>query len=256
MLRKIQLLTERITSILASWPSVDSVLSMNPTETDAIDPYFALVFDVYYEGEIPSIEDRQAMYDNPGAFESSAVVEKDRFFLDGLPIRIEFKKAKILEDFVLNGYDARWAFGTAGTYVIYRVVNGKILFKRTDRLERVRDALEHCPPEFWRRIREAQQAKMEHYLSDLGGAAMKDDRYFYFISLSGFMRSCVSALFAINRRFEPSDRQMADSLGELTTLPEDFPGRWSNLLRTDDSVYPQKRYQIAQLITRDVLALD
>jgi len=49
---------------------------------------------------------------------------------------------------------------------------------------------------------------------------------------------------------------MADSLAELTVLPEDFSGRWSNLLRTDDSVYPQKRYQIAQLITRDVLALE
>ena len=57
---------------------------------------------MYYDGEIPSSEERQAMYDNPGAFESSAVVEKDRFFLDGLPIRIEFKKAKILEDFRNN----------------------------------------------------------------------------------------------------------------------------------------------------------
>lgn len=256
MLRKIEFLTERITAVLASWPSVDSVLSMNPSETDAIDPYFALVFDVYYDGEIPSSDERQAMYDNPGAFESSAVVEKDRFFLDGLPIRIEFKKVKILEDFVRNGYDARWAFGTVGTYVIYRVVNGKILFKRTDRLERVRAALKNCPDAFWLRIREAQQSKMEHCLSDLGGAAMKDDRYFYFISLAGFMRACVSALFAINRRFEPSDRQMADSLAELPVLPEDFSGRWSNLLRTDDSVYPQKRYQIAQLITRDVLALE
>jgi hypothetical protein len=120
----------------------------------------------------------------------------------------------------------------------------------------MRSAFSDSPSEFWERLLETYQQKMEHCLSDLGGAALKDDKFFYFVSLSGFMRTCVSALFALNRQWEPSERSMTGALMGLAKLPEDFDGRWSTLLRTDGSVDPARRYQIAQLIARSVFALD
>ncbi len=119
----------------------------------------------------------------------------------------------------------------------------------------MRGALAESPGEFWMRLRETHQLKLEHSLSDLGGAALKDDRFFYFVSLAGFMKACASALFALNRQWEPSDRHMTGALMGLPKLPDDFTGRWSTLMRTDGSVDPARRYQIAQLIARSVFSL-
>jgi hypothetical protein len=151
-----------------------------------------------------------------------------------------------------------WIFGVAGngTYIIYRLTNGSILYKKTDWLDRMRRSIADSPDEFWVRLRETYQQKMEHSLSDLGGAALKDDKYFYFVSLSGFIRSTASALFAINRQWEPSERQMTSALMALPSLPEDFDGRWAMLMRTDGSIDPARRYQIAQLIVMSVFVLE
>lgn len=230
-------------------------MSCEASDTDTLDPYFALVLDVYCYASIPSSEERQALFENPGAFETSQTGDKDRFFIDELPIRLEYKKTRTIEDLVNNSFDSIWIYGGSGTYIIYRLVNGKKLYAKSDWLERMRGALAESPGEFWMRLRETHQLKLEHSLSDLGGAALKDDRFFYFVSLAGFMKACASALFALNRQWEPSDRHMTGALMDLPKLPDDFTGRWSTLMRTDGSVDPARRYQIAQLIARSVFSL-
>lgn len=255
MMHKVERLASKLTSVVSSWPGVESVVSCEASETDVLDPYFALVLDVYCYGSIPTSEERQALFENPGAFETSQNGDKDRFFIDELPIHLEYKRTRIIEDLVTNSFDSMWMFGSSGTYMLYRLANGKKLFAKSDWLERMRAALADSPAEFWMRLRETYQQKMEHSLSDLGGAALKDDRFFYFVSLAGFIRSCASAIFALNRQWEPSDRHMTGALMELPTLPDDFQGRWSTLMRTDGSVDPAKRYQIAQLIARSVFSL-
>ena len=256
MMHKVERIASKLTSIISAWPEVESVLSCEASETDVLDPYFALVLDVYYDGAIPGRDERQSLYDNPGAFETSSSGEKDRFFLESLPIHIEYKHASALENVIGNQFDSMLVFGSSGTYILHRLVNGTILYKRNDRIERIRESLNHSPLEFWQHLREVNQQKMEHCLSDLGGAALKDDRFFYFVSLSGFMRAFVSAIFAANRQWEPSDRHMSAALLALPILPEDLQGRWAQLLQTDGSVDPERRYQIAQLITRRVFALE
>jgi len=144
----------------------------------------------------------------------------------------------------------------SGTYMFYRLVHGKVLFQRSDWIDRVRDSLQETPDDFWDRLRETYQYKMEHCLSDLGGAALKDDRFFYYMSLTGFAKACSSALFAKNRRWEPSDRQLTDALTALPVLPEDFTSRWALLMRTDGGATPERKYQTAQLMARSVFALD
>ena len=255
MVHKVERIAKKLNAVISSWPGVECILSCEASETDLLDPYFALVLDVYCSAPIPPSAERQAMFVDPGAFETSRSGEKDRFFLESLPIHIEYKRTKTIDYLVERHFDAMWLYGATGTYMLYRFVNGAALFSRSDWLSSTRQALSDINPEFWERLAEAYAMKMEHCLSDLGGAALKDDRFFYFVSLAGFMRACASALFARNRQWEPSERHMTDALMALPRLPEDFEGRWSLLLRTDASVEPSKRFQVAQLIARSVIGI-
>ena len=255
MKHAVERLAERLTGVISSWPGVECVLSCEAAEADVLDPYFALVLDVYCSGRVPDDEIRQAAFGDPGAFESSRGREKDRFFLEGLPIRIEYKRCSIVDEIQEKRFDLMWVYQSSGTYFFYRLAEGKVLFKRSDWIDRVREGLKDTPDEFWLGLKETHLFKMEHSLSDLGGAALKDDRYFFIVSLAGFLRSTVSTLFAVNRRWEPSDRHLTEALMALPTLPEDFQGRWDMLIRTDGSVEPERKYQVAQLIARSVFAL-
>lgn len=255
MKHNVERLAGRLTTVLASWPAVDCVLSCEASETDVIDPYFALVLDVYCDGDIPDDAARQAAFDDPGAFETSHGREKDRFFLDGLPIRLEYKRKSRVEEILDGGFTSVDVLKGSGTYLFYRLANGSVLFSRGAWIESVRARLETAPVALWDGLRQAHQYRMEHSLSDLGGAALKDDRFFYYISLAGFMKACASVLFAVNRQWEPSDRYLTGMLLALPKLPEDFAGRWASLTRTDGSINPERKYQVAQLIARSVFAL-
>lgn len=256
MMHRVERLAGKLTSILSSWDGVECIQSCDASDTDVLDPYFALVLDVYCTGPIPDSDARQAQFDNPGAFETSRSGEKDRFFLEGLPIRLEYKNTVHIAAMVDDSCGAMLAHGGIGSYVAYRLLQGTVLFSRTDWIDRMRRELGHIPEEFWERLLEMSRQKMEHSLSDLGGAALKDDRFFYHVSLAAFMRATASTLFAHNRQWEPSERHMTDALMALSDLPEDFAGRWATLVRTDGAVDPSRRYQVAQLIARSVLASD
>ncbi|MBN1518669.1 MAG: DUF4037 domain-containing protein [Spirochaetales bacterium] len=255
MKHRVERLAERLTSVLASWPMVECVLSCEASETDVLDPYFALVLDVFCSGDIPDDQVRQEAFENPGAFESSRAKEKDRFFLEGLPIRIEYKQVGSVDEILEKRFNIMWVYRNSGTYLFYRLVDGKVLYKRSEWIDRVREGLSRTPPEFWERLKETHLFSMEHSLSDLGGAALKDDWYFFMTSLVGFMRACISTLFAINQAWEPSDRHMTEALNALAVLPEDFQGRWATLLRVDGSATPERKYQVAQLVAKSIFSM-
>ncbi len=255
MKHRVELMAERLTAILASWPGVSCVLSCDASETDILDPYFALVLDIYCNGDIPSVEERITAFDNPGAFESSQAGCKDRFFLDGLPIHLEYKKTSLLDFAIKDEKDHSWIHNVPGTYFLYRIVHGTVFYRNSDWIDKVRFGLGATPLEFWTDLRETWQFKLEHHLSDLGGAALKDDRYFYYVSLAGFMKSCASILFAINKAWEPSDRNLTSSLLELPVLPDDFSGQWGGLTRTDSRLNPERIFQLAQRTAKSIFML-
>lgn len=255
MKHNVERLAERLTTVVASWPAVECVLSCEASETDVLDPYFALVLDVYCDGDMPSDGERQAAFGDPGAFESSRGGEKDRFFLDGLPIRLEYKSCGVIDRIISDGFKLGGMLKGPGTYLFHRIANGGVLHSRTAWIDGIKASLANPPETLWADLREAEQFRMEHSLSDLGGAALKDDRFFYYVSLAGFMRACASVLFAVNRQWEPSDRNMTAVLLTLPTLPEDFQGRWGMLTRTDGTVTPERKYQVAQLVARSIFAL-
>ena len=249
-------IAKHLTAIISSWPGVECILACEASRIDVMDPYFALVLDVYYSGTIPGIAERQAILDDPGAFQTSRGGEKDRFFLDGLPIRVEYKKTKSFDQLISKPYDMLWLLSSSGSYIIYRFLNGEKLFARSDWLDSVKLAINDIKPEFWEQLAENYNFKIEHALSDLGGAALKEDSYFYLVSLTGFLKACVSALFAYNKEWEPSERLLTEELMKLPALPKGFSGLWELLLKTDGSVEPSKKYRIAQQIAASIIKLE
>jgi len=262
MKRKVERLAESITSVISSWEAVECLTLGEQSESDVLDPYFALVLDVYLRASPPGVDERQAAFakavGQPGAFETSASRSKDRFFIDGLPVRVEYKNVGMIDDVMerCKGPDSQivWIFKNSGTYMFYRLINCRILYKKSDWILGVRKEIGDLPPAFWEGLRDAVLSKMEHYLADLGAASYSDDGYFYGVSLAGFTRYAAAALFTANRRFEPSHRYASAQLSTLKSLPDNFLGRWETLLRSDLDISRSQKYEVAELIARSVLA--
>jgi hypothetical protein len=262
MKRKVERLAQEITAAIAAWDSVECVTLGEHSESDVLDPYFALVIDAYLRASPPTVEERQSAFakavGQPGAFESSASRSKDRFFIDGLPVRVEYKSVSMIDDVMARckGPDSQivWIFKNSGTYMFYRLINSRVLYQKSDWLDSIRADLADLSPSFWEGLRDAFLSKMEHYLADLGAASFSDDGYFYNLSLSGFIRYAAASLFTANQRFEPSHRYVSSQLRELKSLPDDFLGRWETLLRSDLDISRNQKYEVAELIARSVLA--
>lgn len=251
---KVERIAESLTAAIASWDAVECVCLGEVSEEDVLDPYFAIVLDVYHRGPVPLPEERRRAFHEPGAFESSQIQPKDRFFIEGLPVRVEYKSTGSVEELLERGAEALWILKNSGTYIFYRLERGRALFQRSDWLESVRTRLRALPLALWEGLREVFQAKMEHFLADLGAAARRDDSFFYFVSLTGFLRYTAATLFAINRRFEPSHRSIEEHLRALKRLPDDFFGRWETLLRSKADFSREQRYKVAELIAKSVIA--
>ncbi len=259
MKRKTKSLADRFVAIISSWSSVECVALNEAALPDTLDPYFALILDVYHHGPVPSVADRKVQYgDDIAAFETSTLQHKDRFLVNGLPVRIELKAVKKVDDLV-NVADQRmdqlWLLKDSGTYMFYRLSRGEILFRRSDWIDQVRSRLSSLSEEFWQRMRATAQSKMEHYLSDLGAALIQGDDFHYLVSSALFIKSACLVLFCVNKRFEPSHRAYYSQVKELPVLPDAFIGRFDSFLRNDAEMTMERKYSIAQLMARALIAL-
>lgn len=265
MKRKVERLASSITEAVSTWDSVECVTLGEHAESDILDPYFALVIDVYLRGSPPTAEERQAAFaeslGQPGAFESAVSRSKDRFFIDEIPVRVEYKNVDMLDDAIARskGPDAEfvWVLKNSGTYMFYRLQYSKVLYKKSDWIDGARREIAELSPGFWEGLREACQSKMEHYLSDLGAASCSDDGYFYSVSLAGFVRYTAASLFMANKRLEPSHRDISEKLRSLPSLPPDFLERWDGLIKPglqpgiDQNA--MRTYKLAELIALSVI---
>jgi hypothetical protein len=263
MKRNAERIAESITSVVSSWKDVECVALGEHSEADVLDPHFALVIDVYLRGSPPPVEERKAAFagvvGQPGAFESSVDLSKDRFFIEGLPLRVEYKSVTMIDDAIARckGPDSTlvWIFKNSGTYMFYRLQSSRVLFSRSDWIGQARKDILSLPEVFWNGLRDAFTAKMEHYLADLGAASFGDDGYFYGVSMAGFTRYAAAAIFMANHSLEPSHRYVSARLRELKRLPDNFVGRWEMLLRPDSGISGAQKYEVADLIVRSVIAL-
>ena len=256
---KTKLLVERFASILSQWPGVECVSLNEAALPDTLDPYFALILDIYYRDSIPDPEERHRLYgDDLEAFETSGKGGKDRFLIKDVPIRLEYKPIKMIEELVAiadTRHDSLWLIKDSGTYSFYRLSRGEIIFSRNDWILNIRSRLANLGEEFWQIMRNAHESKMEHFLSDLGAALMRGDDFFYLISSAGFIKSACLTLFCINRRFEPSHRAYYKKVLELKVLPDAFPAYFETFLRSDPELTMERKYSLAQFIARGIVTL-
>jgi hypothetical protein len=261
---KVDRIVRSVTGAVSSWEEVECVTLSEHSESDVLDPHFALVIDVYLNGEPPSAAKRQeafaAAVGQPGAFESSVFTLKDRFFIEELPLRVEYKHAKMIDEVVARSKEPDsalvWVFKNSGTHMLYRLQNSRVLYQKSDWIKRVRHDISHFPDAFWKGLHEAFIMKMEHYLTDLGAAALGDDGYFFGVSMAGFTRYTAASLFMVNRKLEPSHRYISTKLRELKRLPDNFLGRWETLLRSDGEISGAQRAEVAELIARSVISFE
>ncbi|MDR0601989.1 MAG: DUF4037 domain-containing protein [Treponema sp.] len=254
---KTKLLVDRFAKTLSEWPAVECVSLNEAAFSDTLDPYFALILDVFYSGSIPDAAERCRLYGaDVAAFESSA--SKDRFLIGNIPVRLEYKSTGKIEDLLSiaeTKLDYIWLIKDAGTYGFYRLACGEIFFSRSGWITEIRKKLENLGDVFWQEMRLASQSKMEHYLSDLGAAVLQGDGFNSLISSAGFIKSACLTLFCVNRRFEPSHRAYFKQTLQLPVLPESFDAEFDCFLRDDPEITMERRYSVAQLIARSVIAL-
>jgi len=256
---KTRKLVERFADILSGWPGVECITLNEAALPDTLDPYFALIMDVFISAPIPGPQERCAAYgDDVAAFESSGQNEKDRFLIGDIPVRLEYKSIRQIEELVSiadTSVDSLWMIKGSGTYGFYRLANGEIVFSRGKWIKDIRKRLGNIGEVFWNEMRGAAQSKMEHFLSDLGAASFQGDEFHYLLASAGFIKAACLSLFCANRRFEPSHRAYYKQVLELPLLPDKFPGALENFLDGGPGETMERRFSIAKLIAKGIVLL-
>lgn len=255
---KVRELADKLVSAISAWEQVECICLNEAATTDTLDPYFALILDVYIRGQIPPESVRVAAFPPHSVFETSPTSTKDRFMVADLPVRIEYKMVDRVEELTaiaLRSGSDLWKIRDSGTYMFYRLVHCKPLFQRTDWLVAETGKLSDLGNSFWSRMRLFYQSTMDHYLSDLGASILRDDAFHYMISASNFIKYACATLFMENGQFEPSHRGYLDQIAALKTLPDDFAGRFESFLRPDSELPPARKYEIAKLIACSIVNL-
>jgi hypothetical protein len=266
MKQKTKLLADRLVKIISRWPGVECISMNEASLGDTLDPYFALILDVFCAGPVPLSAEREIAFADSGAandgnisaFETSNQGKKDRFLVGDLPVRIEFKSTTRIEELVSfadTRQDSLWFIKDSGTYGFYRLARGILVFNRSGWIDRIRERLSRVDGKFWNQIREMNQSRMEHFLNDLGAALYQRDNFFYLMSSSGFIKYACLTLFCINRRFEPSHRAYYDQVITLPVLPEGFAAQFESFLNGGADFTEERRYSLAQLMARGIVSL-
>jgi hypothetical protein len=255
MKRRVESAIKQVTEVLRGWECVHAITLGEPLGEDFFDPYFFVSIDVYVSGSLPALEKRFEAFSFVGAFESSEVNQKDRFILDEIPVRVEYRDVLKVRELIQGKGTFLSTLKDSGTYYLYRIDNCEILHQRGTIIDDFRVTLRDLPESFWHHIRLIFQARMEHYLGDLGAAVIRQEPLFFLLSSAGFIRNVCSALFALNRKFEPSARVLAAETLKLPLLPEPLRGRLDTFLRSDSEISPDRKREIAELMAKSILSL-
>ena len=255
---KTKLLVDRFTQILSSWKGVECITLNEAALPDTLDPYFALILDIFYSDPIPKAEERFSLYgDDVAAFEIAGQSEKDRFLIGDIPVRLEFKKIGKIDELIsiaCSKLESFWFIKDSGTYSFYRLANCEIVFSRSDWIHGVRKSLKNIGDNFWNEMRSAVQSKMEHFLSDLGAACFQKDKFHYLIASAGFIKTACLTLFCINKCFEPSHRAYYKQVCELPILPDSFCAEFQTFLNISPGDL-ESRFSLAKLIAQKIVMM-
>ena len=256
MKRKVRRIAGNLAERLSHVDGVQAVLLGEAADIEVFDPYFTIDLDVYTAGAPPSIEARSTLLPGMDALRDVAGCCRGQVPAGGAA------REHPLHPFRRRGPDAlriseqTWVFHEPGTNALYRIEHGEVLFKKGTWLEESRAALAHVPRQFWWQARLRAFSLAERALSDLGAAAHRADSLFFLVSSSRLARCVASFLFALNHRFEPSDRMLAEQIATLPILPDRSSwDRLDNFIRQIGDMTMEAKREIAQHIVRSLIPL-
>jgi len=255
MKRKVRRIAGNLAERLSHVEGVQAVLLGEAADIEVFDPYFTIDLDVYTAGAPPNIEARSTLLHGMDAFETSPVAAVDRFLLEELPASIHYIRSADVDRMLFRISEQTWVFHEPGTNALYRIERGEVLFQRGTWIEESRAALAHVPTQFWWQARLRAFSLAERALSDLGAAAHRADSLFFLVSSSRLARCVASFLFALNRRYEPSDRMLAEQIATLPGLPDGFVGQLDNFIRPIGDITMEAKREIAQHIVSSLIPL-
>lgn len=254
MKQKAREAVEQLRSALESWQEITAV-GLHAYGDDLYDPYFALSLDVYTKTPVREPSAREPAFGNAGAFESSLLTHKDRFLLNQIPVRLEYKLTDRFDGLVAAAMNGDCHLRDARTYAFRRVVDAEPIISRGTWFTTMRASLTRLPDRFWTELRASQSATAEHLYADVSAAAMRDDAFYYTMASGRFVVGLCALLFTINRQFEPSPRRFRGEVLDLPTLPDSFPANLENFVRQDSGLSMSQRAELAELMVTSVLSL-
>ena len=255
MKRKVHKIAATLAERLSRLDGVQAVLLGEAADIEVFDPYFTIDLDVYILGAPPSMEARRVLLPDLQAFETSPVAPVDRFLVEELPASVHYLRSADVDRMLLRITEQTWVFHEPGTNTLYRLERSEVLASRDSWLEEARSVLAQVPAQFWWHARLRALSLAERALSDLGAAANRSDDLFFLVSAARLARCVASFLFAANRRFEPSDRMLAERIAALPVLPDGLVGRLDNFIRPIGEVSREARREIAEHIVRSLIPL-
>lgn len=256
MIQKINQLVERILKDVASGPEVECVQRIPYHGGGMLEsPLFCLKLDVFFRGDIPAFPQRLAGLQDLQYLETSLSREKDRFFLDKVPIHLDYKTVGRIDAELAALTDPAEGLRQETTYGLFRLFHGIPVHTKTAWIREVKSRLESLPEEFWSFQRRNLAGRLEHLISDMAAAVFNRDGLFFQVAQSRFLETLAEILFAINRQFLCPPEELKFQIDGLEILPAGFTGWFDSLLREDSGFDRERRLSLARHLTEGVLAL-
>jgi hypothetical protein len=223
---------------------------------EVFDPYFVIDLDVYHRGPEPPPQERRLLLGNPVAFQTHGHRNADTFTMEDLPVRVQHSECGRIDLNLSRAREGSWVYHREmGTNPFYRIQRSQLLFERGDWYTRCSRALGTLPEGFWDHVKAEARGWVEGSLHDLSAASYRSDDVFFVVASSRFVRSLCAFVFAANRRFEPDGRMIHRELVSLASLPSEFMVRFDSFVRQSPLLSPDKRRELAELLSRSILGL-
>ncbi len=251
MLQEIEKYVKQIKDALCSCDGLECLSWLCYSE-DTADPQFVLAFDAYTHKEISKVT-RRELFSFTSLFESSRMSAKDRFFIDEIPIHIDYKFCKTINQELKSVSSTVPRYKSLSTYSLWRITFARIVFEQSNWFSAIQKDLTNLPDSFWNRQERALRATIEHSMMDINAAVFTGDNLVFYLATAQVIRYICRILHVRAKSFDPTERILYKSLRELHSVSQELINRIDILLEPTAALTQNQRVELLNLIVKDVI---
>lgn len=255
MIQKINQQVETILHGLAGSPEVECVQRIPYLAAMPSSPLFCLKLDLFFRGPIPQFPDRLKALPSIQFVETSLSREKDRFFMNQMPIHLDYKTVSQVEEELADLDLPDPPLRQDTTYSLFRLYHGIPVHTKSAWIRGVKAKLEALSDDFWGFQKTNLASRLEHLLSDMAAANFNRDGMFFQIAQARFLETLAELLFAFNRQFLGPPEELKFQIEGLDVLPSGFTGYFETMLRDDSTIDRDRRVSLARRLAEGVLGI-